>query len=192
MRSLRSGLTLVLACVLLATGCTSLQGTNDNGFIAGDQTIRVIDPDDRSGPVEFEGTSLTGEKIRSADYEGTVLVVNKWWSGCTPCIKEMPMLVNAAEELGDRAAFLGINIRDASADQGLAFMRSVGADYPSIWDVQGRAVLAFSGKAPMAAVPTTVVLDREGRVAAIVAGAISGERTFIDVVDQIASEPADG
>lgn len=185
-------LSLIVGCVLLATGCTSLQGTNDNGFIAGDQSIRIIDPADRSDPVDFEGTSLTGETIRSADYRGTVLVVNKWWSGCTPCIKEMPMLVKASKELGDRAAFLGINIRDASADQGLAFMSSVGADYPSIWDVKGRAVLAFAGKAPMAAVPTTVVLDREGRVAAVVAGAITGERTFIDVVEQIAEEPADG
>lgn len=181
----------IALCLLPLTACTSLGETGDKGFISGDGRVRIIDPADRGAPVDFAGTSLTGEKISSDDYRGKVLVVNKWWSGCGPCRTEMPMLAKASQTLGDDAAFLGIDIRDASADQGLAFMRRSGADYPSLWDVQGKAVLAFAGKAPMAAIPTTVVLDRQGRVAAVIAGEVPGQQTLVDVVQQVADEKSD-
>jgi thiol-disulfide isomerase/thioredoxin len=181
----------VALCLLPLTACTSLGETGDKGFISGDGRVRVIDQKDRGEPVEFSGRTLTGDPIASDDYRGKVLVVNKWWSGCGPCRSEMPMLAKAATSLRQDAAFVGINIRDASADQGQAFMRKVGADYPSVWDVQGKAVLAFAGKAPMAAIPTTVVLDREGRVAAVIAGEVPGEQTLVDVVQEIADEPTD-
>ncbi|GAA4700955.1 TlpA disulfide reductase family protein [Nocardioides conyzicola] len=178
--------------LLALTACTSLGETGNKGFISGDGQVRVIDPSDRDGAVEFTGTSLTGDPIDSKDYRGQVLVVNKWWSGCGPCRSEMPMLSKAAKELGDEAAFLGINIRDSSADNGLAFMKSVGADYPSIYDVQGKAALAFAGKAPMAAIPTTIVLDAEGRVAAVISGDIPSKQTLLDVVDEIAGKSSGG
>ena len=191
--TLRRMLVGVAAPLLLAlTACTSLGETGDKGFISGDGLVRVVEPSDRGEPVEFSGTSLTGDPIDSADYRGQVLVVNKWWSGCGPCRSEMPMLAKASTELAADAAFLGLNIRDASADNGLAFMKKVGADYPSIWDVQGKAALAFAGKAPMAAIPTTVVLDKQGRVAAVIAGEVPSEQTLVDVVEEIAAEPADG
>ena len=178
----------IVLCLLPLTACTSLGETGDKGFISGDGRVRIIDPAERSRPVDFSGTSLTGDPIAATDYRGKVLVVNKWWSGCGPCRTEMPMLAKASKALGRDAAFLGIDIRDASADQGLAFMRRSGADYPSLWDAQGKAVLAFAGKAPMAAIPTTVVLDRQGRVAAVIAGEVPGEQTLVDVVQQIADE----
>lgn len=191
--TLRQMLVGLAAPLLLAlTACTSLGETGDKGFISGDGRVRVIEPADRDEPVEFAGDSLTGEPIDSTDYRGQVLVVNKWWSGCGPCRSEMPMLADASTELASAATFLGINIRDASADNGLVFMKKVGADYPSIWDVQGKAVLAFAGKAPMAAIPTTVVLDKQGRVAAVIAGEIPSKQTLVDVVEEIAAEPADG
>lgn len=178
--------------LLLLTGCSSLQGTGDKGYISGDQRVRVIDPEDREDPVDLTGTSLTGEPIDAADSRGRVLVVNTWWSGCAPCRSEMPLLTAAADELGSRADFLGINIRDSSASQGQAFVRSVGADYPSIYDPTGRAVLAFAGKTSLSAIPTTIVLDADGRVAAVITGEIPSKQTLVDVVDQVAGEAANG
>jgi len=181
-----------LGCLLLLTGCTSLEGTGDKGFISGDGTVRTIDAADRGKPIEFTGTSLTGKPIDVADYRGKVLVVNKWWSGCGPCRTEMPMLSEAASELGSDTAVLGVNIRDSSADNGLSFMKNVGADFPSVYDPKGQVALAFAGQAPMAAIPTTVVLDTEGRVAAVFSGDIPSKQTLLDVVDDVANGTADG
>jgi thiol-disulfide isomerase/thioredoxin len=192
MRLLRPSLAALLACLLLAAGCSSLDGTGDKGYISGEGTVRIIDPADRDDAVDLAGTSLTGDPIDATDSRGRVLVVNTWWSGCGPCRSEMPMLTQAADQLDDRADFLGINIRDSSASQGQAFMRSVGADYPSIYDPAGTAVLAFAGKTSLISIPTTIVLDAEGRVAAVIGGPIPSEQTLVDVVDEVAGETTDG
>ncbi|HYF73201.1 MAG TPA: TlpA disulfide reductase family protein [Nocardioides sp.] len=196
MALVRRGLVGVAACLLALTGCSSLGGTDDLQFIDDEGSIRIIAPEDRGDPIDFEGRTLTGDSVSSDDYRGKVLVVNKWWSGCGPCRSEMPLLAEAADELAPEAAFLGVNIRDPSADQGLAFMRSAGADYPSIWDVKGTTILAFSREVPMVALPATVVLDAEGRAAAVISGEIPSKQTLLDVVDEVAGgvaeEPADG
>lgn len=192
--SLSPRLLLVLAMPLLVVlgGCTSLGSTGDKGYISGDGSVRVIDAADRTDPVEFSGESLTREPVSSADYLGKVLVVNKWWSGCGPCRSEMPMLAEVATEVGEEAAVVGINIRDSSAANGLSFMNDVGADFPSIYDVKGQANLAFAGKAPLVATPTTVVLDEQGRVAAVIGGPIPSKQTLLDVVEEIAGGRSDG
>ncbi|CAI9400061.1 TlpA disulfide reductase family protein [Nocardioides sp. T2.26MG-1] len=192
MSLLRRGSVGVAVCLLALTGCTSLGGTGDKQFIDGGGSVRIIEPADRGDPIDFEGRTLTGDEVSADDYRGKVLVVNKWWSGCGPCRSEMPLLAEAADELSSEAAFLGINIRDASADQGLAFMRGAGADYPSLWDVKGTAILAFSQEVPMVAIPATVVLDAEGRAAAVISGEIPSKQTLVDVVDEVAGETADG
>jgi thiol-disulfide isomerase/thioredoxin len=183
---------LLLALPVL-TACTSLGSTGDKGFISGDGSVRVIDPADRTDPVSFAGESLTGDPISSDDYRGKVLVVNKWWSGCDPCRTEMPMLTEAASELGDGAAVVGINVRDSSPANGLSFMKGVGADFPSIYDPKGRTALAFAGKAPAVAIPTTIFMDQDGRVAAVISGDVPSKQTVLDVVDEIAGDgTADG
>lgn len=192
MSLLRRGPVGVAVCLLALTGCTSLGGTGDKQFIDGGGSVRIIEPADRGDPIDFEGRTLTGDEVAAEDYRGKVLVVNKWWSGCGPCRSEMPLLAAAADELSSEAAFLGINIRDASADQGLAFMRGAGADYPSLWDVKGTAILAFAQEVPMVAIPATVVLDAEGRAAAVISGEIPSKQTLVDVVDEIAGEATDG
>jgi thiol-disulfide isomerase/thioredoxin len=177
----------LLGCLLLLTGCDSLQGTGDKGYISGDGKVRVVDAADRGEAIEdLRGESLTGDPVDLLDYRGKVVVVNTWWSGCGPCRTEMPMLGEAAKKLGSRAQFLGINIRDASAQQGRAFMAGVGAEYPSIYDPRGEAVLAFAGRASLAAIPTTIVLDEQGRVAAVISGEVPSEQTLVDVVEEVA------
>jgi thiol-disulfide isomerase/thioredoxin len=165
-----------------------LEGTGDKGYISGDGRIVQISQGERGEPVDLQGESLEGDQVDLADHRGEVVVVNTWWSGCGPCRTEMPMLAAAADETAGRATFVGINIRDASVEQGLAFQRSTGVEYPSIYAPDGKALLAFSGRVNLAAVPSTVVLDREGRVAALISGDIPGKVSLIDLVEEVAAE----
>jgi thiol-disulfide isomerase/thioredoxin len=118
-----------------------------------------------------------------------VTVVNVWWSGCGPCRHEAPWLTAVANDLGDQdVEFLGINIRDSSADNGLAFVREFGIPFRSVYDPTGIALLSFNGDVPPHAVPTTLVLDREGRIAARVLGPLPSEITLRNLVEKVVAE----
>ncbi|SFC21616.1 Thiol-disulfide isomerase or thioredoxin [Nocardioides terrae] len=179
----------LLLLALVATGCSDLSGTNKGGYITGDGTTTVWAPDDRGAPIELTGTTLDGKDVDLADLRGKPAVVNVWWSGCGPCRAEMPMLQEASTELAGEAAFLGINTRDGSAANGLAFERSVGASYPSIYAPDGRALLAFPGlPRPL---PSTVVLDAQGRISAMISGPIPSRLTLTELVQCAASASAE-
>ena len=98
------------------------------------------------------------------------------------------MLVEAAADVEGDASFLGIDIRDNSAAPARAFMEKYGATYPSIYDPSGKALLAFSGEVSPQTVPTTLVLDREGRVAATVRGPLPSKLTLVELVKEVAAE----
>jgi thiol-disulfide isomerase/thioredoxin len=166
-----------LSCTL--TGCANDPLTeqyregSSKGYIAGDGTVTQIPETTRGTPVSFEGTSETGKPISSNDYTNTVLVVNFWYASCAPCRAEAPDLQTLNQQFSEQGAnFLGINVRD-QAPTAIAFNNTYGITYPSIIDVNtGSVKLAFSGDVPPNAVPTTLVLDRAGRVAARILGAI--------------------
>jgi len=185
---LRRLLPLLLLLSLVATGCHGLSGTNSGGYITGDGTTTAWAPADRGRPIELTGTTLEGKPVDLADYRGRPVVVNVWWSGCGPCRTEMPLLQQASGDLAGKAAFLGINTRDGSAENGLAFERSVGATYPSVYAPDGRALLAFPGlPRPL---PSTVVLDAKGRISATISGPIPSRLTLTQLVDCAASDSA--
>ena len=179
---------LLALLALVTTGCSSLEGTGDKGYISGDGQIHAIDPVDRDKPIALTGADLDGNELSLEDLRGKVVVVNYWWSQCPPCRVEQPALNDAATEVADDAAFIGINIRDLSADNGLAYVRKFDVPYPSVYDPSGKALLAFSGVLTRNAIPSTLVLDKEGRVAATVIGAVPGTRTIPDLVADIAGE----
>jgi thiol-disulfide isomerase/thioredoxin len=186
-------LVVLLALIaLVTTGCSSLDGTGDKGYISGDGQITAIDPVDRGKPISLSGEDLDGNPLSLDDLRGQVVVVNYWWSACPPCRVEQPGLNDAATELGDDVAFVGINIRDLSADNGKAYARSFEVPYPSVFDPSGKALLAFSGILTRNAIPSTLVLDKEGRVAATVIGRVPGSRTIPDLVADIAAESPAG
>jgi len=176
------------ACLLVLTGCSSLSGTGEKGYITGDGRVSTVAADDRGDPVELSGEDLDGEPLDLADTRGTVTVVNVWGSWCPPCRAEMPELVEAAEETSGVASFVGINIREPSAAQAQAFMRKVGAEFPSFSSPDGKALLAFSGTLGPRSIPSTVVLDAEGRVAASIIGAIPSKLTLTDLVEEVAAD----
>lgn len=186
---------LVLAAVALV-GCTSndnlaqqYRDGNEKGYIAGDFQVVEIPPADRGDPVVFAGVTETGETVSSDDYRGGVLVVNFWYAACGPCIVEAPLLEEVWLEYQDEGvAFLGVNTYDQPATA-LSFARDNNVTYPSVIDVNdGRVKLAFAQVTPIQATPTTLVLDRDGRVAARVIGQLASASILSTLVDDTLAE----
>jgi thiol-disulfide isomerase/thioredoxin len=174
---MKRSVALLSLLLVTMTGC----GSSSNGVVSGGgQIVEFTTAGERGTPINLSGTSLDGKPINVASYRGKVLVINLWWSGCQPCIAEAPKL-KAAYASG-KAAFIGINILDSSAAQGLAFERALGIPYPSIYAPDGSAVLAFNGSVSPKVVPATIVLDPQGRVAAVVRGLIQGNDTLKDLI----------
>src|SRR4051794_30004657 len=181
----------LLACLLL-TGCSSLQGTGDKGFVTGDGRISQVPPADRGDPVELAGKDLDGKALDLSSLRGKPVVVVVWGSWCAPCRAEAPDVVKAAERLRPAASFVGVNTRDGSTDQAASFVRSFGVPYPSFYSPDGEALLAFQGTLGPNTIPAFVVLDAQGRVAASIRGELPSVTTLVDVVHDAAAEPADG
>ena len=116
------------------------------------------------------------------------MVVTVWASWCPPCIKEQPDLNAAAAELGDEVPVLGLNIRDASQDDAAAYVRDLDVPYSSIYSADGSALLPFAGTLTPRSIPSTVVLDAEGRVAASVNGRIPTTQTLVSLVEAVRDE----
>lgn len=188
----RRRLPLLVAALVVAAGtataCTEANGTDGKDYVTDDGVIIQIPPSDRGKPVELSGESLTGDQLDLADRRGSVVVVNVWWAGCAPCRKEAPMLVAASGELAGDATMVGINVRDASKDNALAFERGFDVPYPSIYDPGSQQLLNFPPPFNPRDMPSTVVLDREGRVAALVRGELPSKLTLVDLVQQVAGE----
>jgi thiol-disulfide isomerase/thioredoxin len=177
-----------------ASACTDANGTDGKQYVAGDGVVIEIPASERGKPVELSGETLTGDRINLADRRGSVVVVNVWWAGCPPCRKEAPLLVDAADELAGDGSIVGIDIRDSSKDNALAFERSFGVTYPSIYDPGSTQLLNFPPPFNPRDMPSTVVLDAQGRVAALIRGEIPSKLTLLDLVEQAANEgdTADG
>lgn len=186
-----------VALIALLAGCTSndtlandyRDGTT-NGYISGDGAVVEVAAPDRKAPVVFEGTDENGDTVSSADLAGDVVVVNFWYAGCPPCRKEAPDLEALHQQYKDQGvSFVGVNTSD-SAETALAFARKFGVTYPSILDVESNAVqLAFAGQVAPNAVPTTLVLDKQGRVAARFSGLVSEPKNLGYVItDALAEE----
>jgi len=174
----------VLLVLVLLSGCGGLEGTNSGGYISGNGQVVEYAAADRSEPVELAGETLDGKQLDVVDLRGKPVVLNIWWSGCGPCASEMPMLQQVHEDLGTKVGFVGINIRDNSEAQGASFQRRFGVKYPSLYSPDGQAVLAFEGGSRPRTVPATVVLDPEGRVAAVIRGEIPSRTTLEDVIEE--------
>ncbi|MFI0352422.1 TlpA family protein disulfide reductase [Actinomadura sp. 9N407] len=164
-----------VAVSALVAGCAgntaqSGPGGSDNRFIAGDGNVQEIKPADRKGPPKVTGTTLDGKQLSLADFRGKVTVVNFWASWCAPCRGEAPSLEQVHNETKAKGVqFVGVAFKDGK-ENAQAFERKFKVTYPSLFDASGQITLAFR-EVPPNAIPTTLVLDREGRVAARVIGA---------------------
>ena len=178
----------LLLALVLVSGCSDIGGTGDLEYISGDGKVVQVKPDGRQKPVAISGTTVQGEPLDLADLRGEVVVLNVWGIFCVPCRTEMPMLVEAEEELGkEGVAFVGINIRDNSPENAAAFERDHGVEYPSLYDPGSETLLKLKKYAPPS-VPATLILDRDGRVAALINGPIPSKATLTSVVEDVLAE----
>lgn len=144
------------------------EGSNKN-YIAGDGSVEEYGPASRTAPVEIDAVAYDGTTIDSATWAGQATVLNFWYAACAPCRIEAPHLVELHEEFKGQARFIGINVRDEK-EAAEAFERTFGISYPSVQDTEGAIQLAMTKYVPLKAVPTTLVLDKQGRVAARILG----------------------
>lgn len=191
--------TVALAAVFAVTlvGCAAdpvaqqyLDG-DGKGYISADGAVVEIPVADRGEPVVFGGVTEDGEKFQSAQIAGDVTVVNFWYAGCAPCRAEAGALEDVWQQYSDDdVAFIGINTYD-QPDTAKSFAKTYGVTYPSLIDVDsGEAKLAFANATPIQATPTTLVLDKQGRVAARIIGQLDGSSILSTLVKDALAEGA--
>ncbi|WP_217182896.1 TlpA disulfide reductase family protein [Streptomyces sp. AC495_CC817] len=176
------------ACAPDAVSDSFLSGEN-TGYVAADGAVVEIPVAERGEPVVYGGVTEDGERFDSADIAGQVTVVNFWYAGCAPCRLEAGDLEEVWQKFeGEGVAFVGINTRD-QADTAKAFSKEFGVTYPSLIDVDtAEAKLAFAAAVPIQATPTTLVLDKQGRVAARIIGPIESPSILSTLVKDALAE----
>jgi thiol-disulfide isomerase/thioredoxin len=181
--------------ILAVPGCSDGQvQRNDSAgqarYVEGGGIVTIVPPDERQQAPEFSGPLLGGtDEFNLAQTNGDVVVLNVWASWCPPCRKEAPALQAVSAELAAQdVQFVGVNVRDNETDA-RAFVQEFGLTYPSVVDTTGALLLAFRDTLPPSAIPSTLVIDREGRMAARVLDEVT-ETSLLDLVADIAAEDA--
>lgn len=197
---MRRRILAALAAVALTAGLAACSGQNDDlanlyregntqGFISSDGRVETIPAAKRGEALSFTGTGVDGSTISSDDFAGDVVVLNFWYAACGPCRAEAPVLEQTFQDTkGEGAHFLGVNIYDGP-EQATSFDETYGITYPSILargDVDLK--LAFADWTSLQAAPTTLVVDREGRVAARLFGQLPDATTLRDLVEDTLAE----
>ncbi|MET0455073.1 MAG: TlpA disulfide reductase family protein [Mycobacterium sp.] len=187
-----------LSAVLLLAGCSTgddavAQGGTFEFVAPGGKTDIFYDPpESRSRPGKISGPDLMDESktISLDDFAGKVVVINVWGQWCGPCRSEIPQLEKVYDATkADGVEFLGIDVRDNNRDAAVDFVTDRNVTYPSIYDPAMRTMIAFGGRYPTTVIPSTVVLDREHRVAAVFLRELLAE-DLLPVVQRLAGEEA--
>ncbi|MCW2848973.1 MAG: TlpA family protein disulfide reductase [Marmoricola sp.] len=186
MRNLFRLLLAVLLLSAVTSACGGGASTGDKGYVDGAGIVTRLPVAERRTPGKVSGTLLDGTDLSLSSYAGKVIVLNVWGSWCADCRLEARELAGAARELAQEdVAFVGVNTKDSSPDQGLAFEKRYDVPYPSFYDPSGRTLLAFHGTLIPSAIPSTVVIDATGRVAASIQGQVPSQQTLVDVVRDV-------
>lgn len=175
------------AAVLLLTSCSQGQEATDKrqgqtGFVSGTGNVATFAKGERQQAPEFGGETLDGQQWQLADHRGKVVVMNVWGSWCGPCRQEAKDFAEAAKELGPAVQFIGLNTRDQDPAPARKFVRVFGVTYPSVYDPKAKELLKFRGqKISPQSIPSTLVIDKEGKVAARVLGPVT-KQTLLGMV----------
>ncbi|AZM60728.1 MULTISPECIES: TlpA family protein disulfide reductase [unclassified Streptomyces] len=186
----RAGLAAGAAAAALVVSACGSGGTSggggDTGYVAGSDGIATVAKGSRADAPDLSGKTVDGDRLDVDDYKGKVVVVNVWGSWCPPCRAEAKNFEKVYQDLKDEGVqFVGINTRDATVGPARAFEEEQGVTYPSLFDPAGKLMLRFEkGTLNPQAVPSTLVFDREGKIAARSLQALSEEklRKMIDPV----------
>lgn len=186
------GWVLTLALVGCSTGDDAVAQGGTFEFVApGGQTDIFYDPPESRGtPGPLSGPDLLDPEktISLDDFANQVVVINVWGQWCAPCRTEIPELEQVYEATrADGVAFLGIDVRDNNRQAAVDFVTDRNVTYPSIYDPPMRTMIAFGGKYPTTVIPSTLVLDRQHRVAAVFLRGLLAE-DLQPVVERVAAE----
>lgn len=158
-------LIFVAVSAFLLTSCgNGGSSTAQESFISGNGAITFISADDRAMAPKLSGDTLYGTKFSFAGKK--IAVVNVWASWCSPCRAEIPTFVALSKKYTD-VQFMGVLTRDNLANAEV-FARQLAVPYPNFID--DSLLLGFRNTLPANAIPTTVVIDKQGRVAARISG----------------------
>ncbi|MFG2607242.1 TlpA family protein disulfide reductase [Streptomyces sp. NPDC048514] len=143
-------------------------GGGDTHFVTGHNGIDTAPRGERAAAPDLSGRTIDGKPLDVADYKGQVVVVNVWGSWCGPCREEAKYFAKVSEAYsGKGVQFVGINTRDTSTTPAVAFEKEHGIGYPSLYDPTGKLMLRFGkGTLNPQLVPSTLVIDKDGKVAA--------------------------
>ncbi len=167
--------------VLLSSCGGGGTSSTQESFVAGNGSVTFINPDKR-----VEAPTLSGMTLSGINYKfdiGQVAVINVWASWCSPCRAEAPTLAALAKKYTD-VAFMGILTRDNPATAE-AFQRRFALPYPTLID--DSLLIGFKGSLQANAIPSTVVIDRKGRVAARISGEIT-VASLTDLIERVSAE----
>ncbi|MFE6935935.1 TlpA family protein disulfide reductase [Streptomyces sp. NPDC057699] len=180
-----AGVLILSAC----SGGTKAGGGGNTNFVTGSGGISTVAKADRTDAPKLDGTTLDGKDLAVADYKGKVVVLNFWGSWCGPCraeAKHFEKVAKATEAEG--VQFVGVNTRDPQKSLALSFEKDFGVTYPSIYDPTGKLLLRFpKGTLNPQAIPSTVVIDRDGKLAARSLAALDAEK-LRKMIDPLVAE----
>ena len=183
---------LIAVAALTVAGCdggdigANTPLSSGASFVGSSYQSTFFRPGSRSEAPAVSGTTVTGQKLSLAAYRGDVIALNFWGSWCAPCRSEAPALGTMATQLQPKGIrFVGIDIRDEPT-AALAFMQDFGISYPSISDPSD-FIAALFHDFPPAAIPSTIIIDRTGRIAAVIIGPVT-YRNLRPLLTQVAAE----
>ncbi|MGW5847090.1 TlpA family protein disulfide reductase [Streptomyces sp. NPDC055254] len=182
---------LTLASCTDTDGGAKASGSSGGNYVTGPSGISTVPRGERDEAPALDGENLAGEPLDVTTLKGKVVVLNVWGSWCPPCRAEAPNFAKVSKELSDAGkdvAFVGINTRDYSKQNAVSFEQNYGITYPSLYDPDGKLMLRFpKGTLNPKAIPSTIVLDKDGRIAARALVAISEEQLRF-MIDPILAE----
>ena len=158
--------TLILLAISL-TACGNSSQVASKSYVAGNGTVTYIDTRDRKEGPTFSGLTLDGENFELP--HGGIVVINVWASWCAPCRAEAPTLAALAKKYKG-AVFLGVLTRDSEV-AARAFQNRFDLPYPTL--VDDSVLLKFRDTLSANAIPSTILIDKKGRVAARISGEIT-------------------
>lgn len=178
----------VAVCGIAVSACgpgAKVGSSKDAHYVTSSSGIVTAAKGSRDSAPDLAGTTVDGKKLDVGTVgKGKVIVVNVWGSWCPPCRDETPHLVKVAKALKAKGVeFVGINTRDPSTGPAKAFESDYAVPYPSLYDPTGKLILRFpKGNLNPQSVPSTLVIDRAGKIAARKSGGVNEEmlHTMID------------
>lgn len=159
---------LAISVLLAISGCGAHGSAGGSDFTTGKSGFDTAAIGSRKPAPDIAGKTLDGSTARLSAFHGKIVVINIWGSWCPPCRAEAPGFETVFEKYRGRGVqFMGINTRDLSTRQGQRFEEQFHITYPSVFDPYGRQILRFpKGSLNPEDIPSTVVVDRDGRIAA--------------------------